>query len=208
MESAPSYRGTSRERLRETLVSAARDLTVADGWNNVRMVDVARAAGVSRQTVYNEFDGRTGLAEAIALREIEQFVHTVRAELFAHAGDVRSAVHAAVLHTLREASANSLVRAILTSARGGADELFPYLTTRSDVILALTADAIGDWARANVPGVPAEAIALAGESVVRLTVSHIMLPSDTPEATAATLADVFVLLLLKPSPAPPSAPGP
>jgi AcrR family transcriptional regulator len=195
MESAPSYRQVSRARLRDTLISAARDLTVANGWESVRMVDVARAAGVSRQTVYNEFDGRAGLAEAIAVREIEKFAAGVRTELFAHGADVRAATQAAILHTLREAAGNSLVRAILTSARGGADELLPYLTTRSDAVLALAGAVIAEWAAAHVPEVPADTVALAGDSVVRLAVSHIMLPADTPEATAARLAQVFVRLL-------------
>jgi hypothetical protein len=31
--------------------------------------------------------------------------------------------------------------------------------------------------------------------VIRLTVSHIMLPRDTPAGTATTLAEVFVRLL-------------
>jgi AcrR family transcriptional regulator len=195
MESAPSYRETSRARLRETLVSAARDLTVTNGWESVRMVDVARAAGVSRQTVYNEFGGRDGLAEAIAVREIEQFTAAVRTELFAHGSDVRAAAHAAVLHTLREAAANALVRAILTSARGGADELLPFLTTRSQAVLTLAGGVIAEWAGTLLPGSDPAVVAFAGDSVIRLTVSHIMLPAAAPEVTAEALADVFVRLL-------------
>lgn len=188
------YREISRARLRDTLVAAARDLTVANGWDSVRMVDVAGAAGVSRQTVYNEFGGRAGLAEAVAVREIESFVAGVRTQLFAHE-DTRAAAYAAVLHTLREAAGNALVRAILTSARGGADELLPYLTTRSAAVLALAGEVVAAWAREHRPEASAEAVHLAGDSVVRLTISHIMSPADTAEATAATLADVFVRLL-------------
>ena len=195
MEQAPSYRELTRARLRDTLVSAARDLTVANGWESVRMADVAGAAGVSRQTVYNEFGGRAGLAEAVAVREIERFVSGVRGELFAHGADVRGAAYAAVLHTLREAAGNALVRAILTSARGGADELLPYLTTRSDTVLALAGEVIAEWAGTHLPGAPAAAVHLAGDAVVRLTISHVMSPAGPPERTAAALAEVFVRLL-------------
>ncbi|MDI6098803.1 TetR family transcriptional regulator [Actinoplanes sp. NEAU-A12] len=194
MEIAPSYRESQRARLRDALVSAARELTVTNGWNTVRMVDVARAAGVSRQTVYNEFAGRDGLAEAIAVREIERFTTAVHTALSAHGGDVRAAAHAAVLHTLREAADNALVRAILTSSRGG-DELLPFLTTRSGTVLTLAGEVIAAWAAAHLPGSDPAAVAFAGDSVIRLTVSHIMLPSATPEATATALADVFVRLL-------------
>ncbi|MGQ5228634.1 helix-turn-helix domain-containing protein, partial [Streptomyces sp. yara] len=38
-------------------------------WSAVRMVDVAAAAGVSRQTLYNEFGSKDGLARALVRRE-------------------------------------------------------------------------------------------------------------------------------------------
>ncbi|MEV4706356.1 TetR family transcriptional regulator [Actinoplanes sp. NPDC049316] len=195
MTSAPSYREATRARLRESLIAAARALTVAHGWDNVRMADVASAAGVSRQTVYNEFEGRPGLAEALATAEIRHFVAAVREELLAHGPDVRAAAHAAILHTLREAEVNPLVRAVLTSARGGADELLPYLTTRSGLVLEAAGAVIEEWAAAHLPDAGPGVVRLAAESIVRLTVSHIVLPLAEPATTATALAEVFVRLL-------------
>lgn len=190
-----SYRESNRARLRQALIRAARDLTVERGWDNVRMVDVAAAVGVSRQTVYNEFEGRAGLAEALAVTEVRQFAQRVRAELFAHGPDVRAAGHAATLLTLTEAARNPLVRAVLTSSRGGADELLPYLTTRSETVLSEAGGVVHEWATAHLTGVSPEVIAAAVDAVVRLTVSHIILPRETPEASAAALAEVLVRLL-------------
>lgn len=195
MGDTPSYRESNRARLREALIAAARDLTVARGWDGVRMVDVAKAAGVSRQTVYNEFGGRGGLAEAIAISEVDSFVGRVRDELRRHGSDAYAACRAASVLTLREAAANPLVRAILTSGRGGADELLPFLTTRSDIVLNAGVAVLTQWARESLPATPPETLARAVDAVVRLTVSHIMLPRDTPEGTAATLAGIFVRLL-------------
>ena len=195
MERPSSYRADNRNRLRDALITAARDLTVARGWENVRMADVAAAAGVSRQTVYNEFEGRPGLAEALAHREIEAFTAGIREHLSAHGADVRAAGYAAVRHTLEEAAANPLVRAILTSARGGADELLPYLTTRADVVLAAAGEVVRDWAVAHLPDVDDARVAVAAESIIRLTVSHIVLPLAPPAQTARVLADVLVRLL-------------
>ena len=195
MEPTASYREANRARLRATLLGAARDLAVRHGWENVRMAQVATAAGVSRQTVYNEFDGRAGLAEALALREIEQFVAQVRAELFAHGADVRAAGYAAILHTLQEAARNPLVHAILTSVRGGADDLLPYLTTRSGAVLTAAGAVIEEWTAQHLPGLDPATVALAAESIVRLTVSHIVLPLAAPAESAAALAEVFVRLL-------------
>jgi AcrR family transcriptional regulator len=195
MEDTPSYRESNRARLRGALIGAARDLTVARGWDGVRMVDVAKAVGVSRQTVYNEFGGRDGLAEAIAVSEVERFVRRVRAELNRHGGDVRAACYAASLLTLEEAAENPLVRAILTSGRGGADELLPFLTTRSGIVLDAAGTMLTAWVSANLPDTAPVTVARAVDAVVRLTVSHIMLPRDTPAATATSLAEIFVRLL-------------
>ena len=195
MEPAPSYRESNRARLREALIAAARELTVAQGWHAVRMVDVAGAAGVSRQTVYNEFDGRSGLAEALAVSEVERFVERLRAELACHGGDVGVATYAAILLTLDEAARNPLVRAVLTSGRGGAEGLLPYLTTRSDVVLTAAGRMLTEWVGTRRPGLGPEAVALAVDAVIRLTVSHIMLPLDTPAGTAGRLSGTFLRLL-------------
>ncbi|GAA2658342.1 TetR family transcriptional regulator [Paractinoplanes durhamensis] len=195
MAATSSYRESNRARLRSALIRAARDLTVQHGWESVRMVDVAKAVGVSRQTVYNEFDGRAGLAEALAASEVQQFAQRVRTELFAHKADIRAAAYAATLMTLDEAGRNPLVRAILTSTRGGADELLPYLTTRSEIVLTEAGGALREWAAAFLPDRPPDTLALAIDAVIRLTVSHIMLPRDTPAGTATALAEVFVRLL-------------
>ena len=195
MENVLPYREANRARLRESLILAARSLAVAHGWAEVRMAEVAKAAGVSRQTVYNEFVSRAGLAESLALREIEQFTAEVRKRLFAHGGDVRAAGHSAILHCLEEAVRNPLVHAILTSASGGADELLPFLTTRSGAVLTTAGAVIREWAQAHLPDVEPATVALAAESIVRLTVSHIVLPLASPAESADALTEVFVRLL-------------
>jgi AcrR family transcriptional regulator len=182
-------------RMREALIAATRELTVTGGWESVRMIDVARAVGVSRQTVYNEFGDRAGLAQALAVTEIERFASLVRAELFAHGSDTRAAGRATILRVLSEAADNPLVRGILTSARGGAEELLPYLTTRSDVVLLAAGEVVREWIAERRPEVQSTAAALAAESIIRLTVSHIVQPSATPEVSADALAEVFVKLL-------------
>ncbi|MFC5924932.1 TetR family transcriptional regulator [Micromonospora vulcania] len=181
-------------RLRNGIVDAARALTVATGWDGVRMGAVASAAGVSRQTVYNEFGSKAGLAEALARREVDQFVGAVRAALIAHGPDVRAGAYAAIAHTLATAADNPLVKAILTSARGGSDELLPYLTTRAEVVLTEASGALIDWAGTYLPGADPTALAFAADTIVRLVVSHIVLPRDPIDQTATALANLAVRL--------------
>lgn len=195
MGGTPTYREANRARLREALIAAARALTVEHGWHGVRMADVAAAAGVSRQTVYNEFGGRDGLAEALALGEMREFVAMVRAEMFAHGADVRPAAHAAVSRTLLEAGRNPLVRAVLTSGRGGADELLPYLTTRSAALLEAGGAVIAEWAAAHLPEVAPARVAFTADATIRLTISHVLQPLESVEASADAIAEVFVRLM-------------
>ncbi|MEU4337569.1 TetR family transcriptional regulator [Micromonospora lupini] len=183
-----------RQRLRDTIVDAARARTIAAGWDAVRMGGVATAAGVSRQTVYNEFGSKGGLGEALARREVDRFVGDVRAALLAHGADVRAGAYAAIAHTLATAADNPLVKAILTSARGGSDELLPYLTTRAEVVLTEASGALIDWAGDHLPGADQAALAFAADTIVRLVVSHIVLPREPIEQTATALANLAVHL--------------
>ncbi len=196
MATVPSYQDSNRIRLRDEIISAARKLAVTHGWAKVRMVEVARTVGVSRQTVYNEFGDRAGLAESLAEYEVQRFVDTVRSELSAHDGhDVREAGRATILRVLVEANENAFVRSILASGRGGAEELLPYLTTRAALVFVAAGEVVTGWITANLPEVGSDAAALAAESIIRLTVSHVVQPSGSPEMSAAALAEVFVRLL-------------
>ncbi|MBO8198996.1 TetR/AcrR family transcriptional regulator [Streptomyces smyrnaeus] len=59
---------------RETLLDAAHVAVRSRPWSVVRMVDVAAAAGVSRQTLYNEFGSKEGLGAALVERVLEDFL--------------------------------------------------------------------------------------------------------------------------------------
>ncbi|RSM69455.1 TetR family transcriptional regulator [Actinoplanes sp. ATCC 53533] len=190
MDATPRHPDAARRSLPDVIIDAARRLAISHGWGRVRMGQVAVAAGVSRQTVYNEFATKTGLAEALAAREVERFVTDVRTHLFAHGADAHAAANAAIAHVLTEAAVNPLLKAILTSARGEADPLLPFLTTRADVVLVAATGAIQDWARSHFPGIDPEELAFGAESIVRLVVSHIMLPLTPAEETARRLADL------------------
>ena len=189
-------RDSARQRLRDMIVDAARAQTVASGWDGVRMGGVAAAAGVSRQTVYNEFGSKAGLAEALARREVDRFVAEVRAALRAHGADVRAGAYAAIRHTLAGAADNPLIKAILTSARGGSDELLPFLTTRAELVLTEASGALLEWAGDHLPDADPTALAFAADTIVRLVVSHIVLPQAPVDDTATALAYLALHLFL------------
>ncbi|MET8165591.1 TetR/AcrR family transcriptional regulator [Streptomyces sp. NPDC057456] len=98
---------------RESLLDAAFRALALRPWAAVRMVDVAAAAGVSRQTLYNEFGSKEGLARALVRREADGYLAGVERALAAH-GDARERLVAAAEWTTAAARDNVLVRAVLT----------------------------------------------------------------------------------------------
>ncbi|MFG3091233.1 TetR/AcrR family transcriptional regulator [Streptomyces antibioticus] len=98
---------------RESLLDAAFAALARRPWSAVRMVDVAATAGVSRQTLYNEFGSKEGLARALVRREADGYLAGAERALAAP-GDVRERLTATARWTVCAARDNALVRAVLT----------------------------------------------------------------------------------------------
>ncbi|MCC3767737.1 TetR/AcrR family transcriptional regulator [Streptomyces sp. UNOC14_S4] len=205
---------------RELLLDAAYAALDRRPWNGVRMVDVAAAAGVSRQTLYNEFGSKAGLARALVRREADALLAGVERAL-ADAGpeaDAGARCAAAAGWILRTARANPLVRAALTGCRG--DRLpavaapsvpFPRGGSGLPVVRGTPtpwalADAIRDRAvravargaghRAAGPEAPVpEAVPWACEAAVRLTLSYVIAPAPSSEEAAGHVARLVRALL-------------
>ncbi|MFF4756050.1 TetR/AcrR family transcriptional regulator [Streptomyces sp. NPDC002514] len=98
---------------RESLLDAAYRALAQRPWPAVRMVDVAAAAGVSRQTLYNEFGSKEGLARALVRREADGYLAGVERAL-ADGLEPRDRLTATVEWTAAVARDNPIVRAMLT----------------------------------------------------------------------------------------------
>jgi AcrR family transcriptional regulator len=98
---------------RESLLDAASTALMRRPWSAVRMVDVAATAGVSRQTLYNEFGSKDGLARALVRREADGYLAGVDRAL-ALPADTRDRLAATAEWTVRACRSNVLVRAMLT----------------------------------------------------------------------------------------------
>jgi AcrR family transcriptional regulator len=184
---------------RDALLDAAYDVVVAGNWQAARMLDVAAAAGVSRQTLYNEFGSKDAVAEALTMREASRFLEgTSRFLDEIHPDQPVAAVAAATEWTIHEAANNPLLKAILTD---DTSELLPFLTTRGDAIIAAARSQIEGYWRAHWPDIDADEVAFAAETVARLTLSYLVMPSDGPdgsaEAIAARMSQLVQRLLMK-----------
>src|SRR5690242_721360 len=130
-----SFTDRTKRRLRDELLDAAYDAIVAGGYDGLRMADVARRTGVSRQTVYNEFSDKWGLLQAVTTRETERFLLEVNAAL-ADAPDPIAGLQAAVERALALAGENPLVKAML--GQPGSDQASQLLTTRGQQLLEVS----------------------------------------------------------------------
>ena len=176
------YPEAARTLLRDTIVAAVDDLVRSRGWSATTMSHVAAAAGVSRQTVYNEFGSRRALVEAYVLREIETLIAGVEDAVGASCGDAHSAMQAAFGLFLKLASDEPLVQVIVADAEGG--ELIRLLTGLGRQVAT---DRIGRLIVQVWPQVSVADADLLAESMARLAISHALLPTSDPEDTAAAV---------------------
>ncbi|OIK27745.1 TetR/AcrR family transcriptional regulator [Streptomyces malaysiense] len=98
---------------RVSLLDAALAALARRPWPAVRMVEVAAAAGVSRQTLYNEFGGKDGLARALVRRAADDYLAGVQRAL-AGGGGSWDRLTATAEWTVTAAQDDALVRALLT----------------------------------------------------------------------------------------------
>jgi AcrR family transcriptional regulator len=179
---------------REALLATARHVVVAGDWERMPLGELAARAGVSRQTLYNEFGSKDGLAQALSADETEIFLAGIENVLEGYPDDPVAGARAAVEYTLRTGADDPLLKAILSSARGPSD-LLPLLTTRAEPLLESSRKLLTGYLTGHWPHLPSRDVNLVAESIIRLTVSHLVLPLAPIERTADDLATLVARAL-------------
>ncbi len=183
------YAEAARELLRDSLLDAAGDLLNDRTWSQVTMAGVAKGAGVSRQTLYNEFGSREEFAQAFVLREVDRFLAAVEEAVQAHLDDPMRAVSTAFGVFLMAAAQNPLVRSIL--ADDGTDELLPLVTTHGGPVIDRATQRLAGVFSRGWPNVAERKALLLAESVVRLAISFAALPQGPSGLSPDTVAELL-----------------
>lgn len=173
---------------RDRIVAAAVELTTSSGWAAVTMARLADAAGVSRQTVYNEVGSKPALAEAMILDELARFLRVVEEAFDAEPDDLTRGIERAVTDVLTYARDNDLLHAVVSATHGADTELLPLLTTNAAGLLGVAKEVISARVAPYEPGIDADRLDPAIDMVARVVLSHVMQPSGTPEQTGADIA--------------------
>jgi AcrR family transcriptional regulator len=132
------YRNTAIPE--ERILDAAYELVLAVGMRRVNMAELARAADVSRATLYRRFPNVDAVVAALTTRELA----AISAAAFSRPGkDVRSSIVAGIVATVRAVREHPLTRKILEV---DPEFVLPYLLhrrgTSTDAQLELLAAAL------------------------------------------------------------------
>lgn len=187
------YQKAARELLRETVFQATRELVAERDWGQVTMSQIAAAAGMSRQTLYNEFKSRNGVLQAYVLRLVDGYLDLVEAAVTEHAGDVRGGLKAAFGAFLSEAAKDPIVLSAITG------------TAKMDVMRLVTSDggSLLDSASRRLARIFAEAwlqldpgtAAVLSRLLVRQAMSFISLAPRPEEDPAGDLSRMLAPLV-------------
>lgn len=178
---------TYAERVRaqvrdEALDVVAAAVTAGDG--AISMAALAARAGVSRQTLYNEFGNREGLLTALADRENRLLLARVLEELDAHGDDIVAAVSAAAAVAVRMAADNVLHKALLS----GESSTVGLLIAHGESLLLRSQTELSAFMLARFPTLDPDDTELLVHVVVRFVQSHLLLPHEPAQVVAGQVS--------------------
>ncbi|MFF3639268.1 TetR family transcriptional regulator [Streptomyces sp. NPDC002250] len=174
--------------MRQRVLDEAWALASDSGWDRVRVADLAVWAEVSRPSIYAEFGNRAGIGHALVRREADLFLTGLAGVLDRNRTHVGLALQAGVGHALAEAERNPFIEAVLAAARGGTDALLPFLTSRPDPVLSSARTLVSAWLGDVLPHLEEHRHHEAADLLVRLSISHMLLPSPDPDTAPARVA--------------------
>jgi AcrR family transcriptional regulator len=180
----------SRSLLRESILQAADRLLAQSSWGALTMAQVAKGAGVSRQTVYNELGNRAELARAYALWAADQLLDDVERSVAAHRDDLREALVSTFSTLLAIGHEHPLVRA-LEDEEGSAELAAALVSGTRSLLVVVASDRLAEIIERAWPALPHDPVTSVSEVLVRLAVSHLLLPTATPEEAAAQVAEIL-----------------
>ncbi|ORV93804.1 TetR family transcriptional regulator [Mycobacterium interjectum] len=180
------YAEASRVLLRDSVLDAMRELLLARDWSAITLADVARAAGISRQTIYNEFGSRQGLAQGYALRLADRLVDGIYAAIDANVGNVQEAFLQGFRSFFAESAADPLVISLLTGV--AKPDLLQIITTDSGPIINRASARLATALTQSWVATSDEDAGVLARAIVRLALSYVSMPPEADHDVAADLA--------------------
>ncbi|GGC66365.1 TetR family transcriptional regulator [Hoyosella rhizosphaerae] len=182
-----TYQEAARRLLRDSVLDAVRELLDEKEWSDITMAEVARNAGVSRQTLYNEFESRQGVAQQYILRLVDHFLDEVNEAVVNHPGDARGAISDAFQRFLSAATQDPAVRwALLGRAKA---EILSLITTDGWPVLERAVERLAQIMQCNWPKLNEREAQVTATYVGRIALSFIAIPPMTPDTMVEDFTD-------------------
>ena len=166
---------------RGKILDAAFDAIAVFGIARLSLEDVARRAGLSRQTLYRYFRTKDDVVAAVILREEEALLELVTAAATTH-DDLREALEAAILATLVAAREHPLLGRLLETEP---ERVLPFLMSDQAPVLSAATPAVADLLVERLPTITRARARRTADTITRLIVSWVVNP---PADKAADLA--------------------
>jgi AcrR family transcriptional regulator len=184
-----SQKEASRLLLRGAVLDSMRELLTERDWSEVSLTVLAKHAGVSRQTLYNEFGSRQGLAQAYALRLADGFVDAVDDAVAANEGRSVDALMSGFGAFFASSAMDPLVHSLLTGE--AKPDLVRLITTDSAVIIDRASTRLSESFQRGWIQASAQDAGILARAIARLGLSYISMP---PESGASVAEDLGALL--------------
>ncbi|GBG37013.1 TetR family transcriptional regulator [Mycobacterium montefiorense] len=180
------YAEASRVLLRDSVLDAMRDLLLTRDWSAITLSDVAKAAGISRQTIYNEFGSRQGLAHGYALRLADRLVDAVHSAIEANVGQIYEAFLQGFRSFFTESAADPLVISLLSGV--AKPDLLQIITTDSGPIITRASERLSSAFTHSWVATSDEDAGVLARAIVRLALSYVSMPPEADHDVARDLA--------------------
>ena len=192
--SAPTstFAEASKHLLRSTLLDGLRTLLREKDWARITMADVARQAGVSRQTVYNEFSSRAGLSQAYALRLADEFTAEIASAVAENVDDVEGALRSGFARFFASAADDPLIQSLLSGE--AKPDLLKLITTDAAPIITSASATLEVMLVESWIAVDETTAGRIARMIARMALSYVAMPpaadadSDVADDLAVVLA--------------------
>ncbi|CAM3920282.1 TetR/AcrR family transcriptional regulator [Smaragdicoccus niigatensis] len=187
---SPRYQDAAKTLMRNTILDALGQLVAEREWTRITLTDVAKLAGVSRQTVYAQFKSRSGLAMAYVLRFMSEVIADgVEKAITDHPGDPFNAFVDGFRSFFQSFDSDPVVKVLLHPERN--PDLIPSITDSSTEWLGQAKERLSLSYQNSWAGATAQQADVLASAVVRVTFSYVLLPPENDRDHAVDLAAIF-----------------
>jgi AcrR family transcriptional regulator len=171
--------------VRTQLMVAALDAATVHGITKLSMGDVARTAGLSRQTLYRYFPNKDALVAEVVAEETARLIEQVLAAGAQHE-DPRDRLEAGFLAALRATREHALLDRLV---RTEPETLVPLLVADGGPVIAMVRPVVETVVASGQPHLDAVRLRRLADVITRLLVSYaVSAPDDPPEVVAEFVA--------------------